>query len=147
VLPLLTGFAANAAPGWVAQAASIGVVAGVPLVALGITATQLGFGPWLEGAAAVLTAGSALLVGLLHLGLVRRPGSRGVVRMLWGIAALALIGSMALAGLYGVRFVDAVPALDVPTMWALHGTANALGFALCGTLAWSLARGSGPRPP
>lgn len=38
--------------------------------------------------------------------------------------------------------------LDIPRMRALHGTANALGFALAGVLAWVLAeRGRGPDPP
>ncbi|ETX07362.1 MAG: hypothetical protein ETSY2_11625, partial [Candidatus Entotheonella gemina] len=44
VLPILTGLAARAVGGGMASLATIGVIAGVPLVAVGITATQLGFG-------------------------------------------------------------------------------------------------------
>jgi hypothetical protein len=46
---------------------------------------------------------------------------------------------MALAGLYGSRTYLSIAWLDYPRMWAFHGTANALGFGLCGLLAWNLA--------
>jgi hypothetical protein len=47
---------------------------------------------------------------------------------------------MALAALYGSRAFLPVSWLDIPWMRALHGTANAFGFALAGLLGWWLRR-------
>jgi hypothetical protein len=46
---------------------------------------------------------------------------------------------MTLAGLYGLRTWVSVSWLDIPWMWALHGTANSLGVGVAGLLAWVLA--------
>jgi hypothetical protein len=45
---------------------------------------------------------------------------------------------MALAAVFAVSSAAGTAWLDVPTMARLHGTANALGFALPGLLAWAL---------
>jgi hypothetical protein len=42
--------------------------------------------------------------------------------------------------LYGLRAWLSIAWLDLPWVWALHGTANSLGFALAGLLAWSFVR-------
>jgi len=136
MLPVLTGFAAAARPGRLADAAVVGVLAGVPMVAVGITATQLGYGGALEGIAAVATALAAALVGALHLRLATERARAPRARALWTVAAIALLGSMGLAALYGMRGAAVLPSLDVPTMWALHGTANAVGFGFCGLVGW-----------
>lgn len=47
---------------------------------------------------------------------------------------------MVLAALYGSRSWLSIAWLDYPRMWAFHGTANGLGFGLCGLVAWNLAR-------
>lgn len=65
--------------------------------------------------------------------------------MLWALAGVALAASMVLAGLYGTRALFPVAGLDIPWMRALHGSANAIGFALAGVLGWVLAERSGPR--
>lgn len=55
------------------------------------------------------------------------------------VAGVSLFFGMLLAGLYATRaFALPLPWLDIAWMRALHGTANALGFGLCGTLAWTL---------
>jgi hypothetical protein len=46
---------------------------------------------------------------------------------------LALFFGMMLAGAYALR---ALPGLGIPQMRALHGTLNAVGFALGGLIAW-----------
>jgi len=145
-LPLATGLAGRALPGRVARMAALGVIAGVPLVAAGITASQLGAGPLLETAAAGITALAGLLTAWLHLRLAAGASSRPpfLARLLWAVAGLALGLGMVLAALYGSRAYLSTPWLDVPLMWALHGTANGLGFALCGLLAWTLAGAPGP---
>lgn len=143
VLPVVTGLAAARTGGPAATLASLGVVAGVPLVAVGITATQLGFGPWIEALAAWTVAAAGALVAWLHLRLATRPRYPPLARVLWTVAAVSLLASMGLAALYGSRFhLSQVRWLDIAWMQALHGAANAFGFALAALLGWWLvARG------
>lgn len=118
-----------------------GVVAGVPLVAVGITATQLGGPRLLELVAAVVLAASAAGVAVLQMRWAAQPGRPMLGRILWLVSGGSLLFGMALAVLYAARDIAApLPWLDVPWMRALHGTANALGFAFCGVLGWWLAR-------
>lgn len=138
-LPLLTGLAGRVLGGAPARAAALGVIAGVPLVAAGITASQVGAGPLLEAVAAGVTALAGALCAWLHLRLALLPSHRPPARLLWGVAGLSLAGGMLLAGLYGVRSYLPIAWLEVPRMWALHGSAGALGFALCGLTGWNLA--------
>jgi hypothetical protein len=146
VLPLVTGLAGRVLRNRLARGAALGVMAGVPLVAAGITTTQLGGGPALECFAACVTALAGLVVAWLQLRLAVRPLFHPAVRVAWTVAALALAGSMVLAALYGCRFYLDLTWLDIPWMRALHGTANALGFGLVGLLAWSAAAAPQVRP-
>jgi YndJ-like protein len=139
-LPLVTGLAARRLDGGTARLAAAGVIAGVPLVAIGITSTQLKAGPLIESLAAWVLAAAGILTASLHLRLAFAPG-RPLVRCLWAVAAVSLAGSMVLAAMYGSRFYIALSWLDIPWMRAFHGTANALGFGLAGLLAWVMARG------
>ena len=45
--------------------------------------------------------------------------------------------------LYGSRFYVDVSWLDIPWMRALHGSANAIGFALLGMWSWCLTISAG----
>jgi len=138
VLPLMTGFPMRAVGGSVAAVAGVGVITGVPLVAVGITATQIGLGPFLECLAAWLTALGGVLTAWLHSRLAAQRHRRPLARGLWAVSAGSLAASMILAALYGSRSYAPAMALDVPWMQALHGSANALGFGLAGFLAWAL---------
>lgn len=138
VFPLLTGLAGLALPGRMARAAALGAIVGVPLVAVGINATQLGFPPLLECVAAAVLSAAGLMTAGLHMRLAMKPGRPPIVRALWCVAGLALAGSMVLSILYGVRFYGGIAGLDIPWMRATHGTANAFGFALLGLIVWSL---------
>ncbi len=142
VLPILAGLAARRLPGWFGRVSAVGVLAGVPLVAAGITATQLRFASWLECLAALVLAVSGLGVAGLHLALAGREGETRLVRGLWGLAGAALAFGMVLAGCYGLRFYLPLEWLSIPWMRALHGTVNVLGFALPGAVAWLLAKSS-----
>jgi hypothetical protein len=144
LLPLLTGLAMREVVGRTSIHAGIGVIAGVPLVAVGITATQLGLGPHLEAASAFILAGAGFLTAWLYLRLALTAGYPPLARALWSVAALCLAGSMTLAVVYAARFYLPVCALDIPWMRALHGTANALGFGLLGLLGWVVARRRAP---
>lgn len=140
VLPIVAGHILRRSPGLATRAAVVGVVAGVPLLAAGITATQLGLGPWFETVAAWIVAAAGILVAGLHLRLSFRAEAPAAARILWAAAGLALLGGMALAALYGSRFlVPGVRWLDIAWMQALHGGANTFGFALAALLGWYLA--------
>jgi hypothetical protein len=136
LLSIFTGLAGKIVQGDTSRLAATGVIAGVPLVAAGITTTQLGLGTWLESLAALVLAGSGLMTAWLHWRLSRQSNWPSSARVLWSVTALSLAFSMILAALYGIRFYFPLTWLDIPWMRALHGTANALGFGLAGALAW-----------
>jgi YndJ-like protein len=153
LLPVLTGLALGRLPASRGAALTgFGVLVGVPAVAIGITASQLGAGPVTELVAAVLLALSGCGVAGLHLQLVWTRRWPGRVRWLWGVAAISLTAGMVFAAVYGVRsFFQPWSWLDLPWMRALHGTLNAIGFGFAGTLGWWLADGADgkgiePRP-
>ncbi len=138
LLPVLAGEALDC---WgrrrAANAIATGVIAGVPAVAIGITAAQCGLGWQGEMVAALLMAASGTAVAGVHVALGLDGRWPVGVRCLWVAAGCSLAAGMALAALYGLRGVIAPwPWLDIPWMRALHGSVNALGFGLCGTLAW-----------
>lgn len=119
---------------------AVAVVLGVPAVALGITATQLGWGRSLETAAGLWLALAGMALGILQVRLAldgRR--SPAATRLLLGAAGVALFLGMVLAAAYALRVG---PWLGLPQMRALHGTINAFGFGLCGLLAWRRMRAS-----
>ncbi|HVS52725.1 MAG TPA: YndJ family transporter [Opitutaceae bacterium] len=137
LLALFAGLALRARPeSRFAARVVVGVVLAVPAVALGITSTQLGWGAALEAAAGVALALTGLMLAGLHLAIALRPGPR-TARVLLGIAGASLAGGMILAACYALRSIVApIPALGIPQMRMIHGTINALGFGLCGTLGW-----------
>ncbi len=119
---------------------TVGVVLGVPAVAVGITASQLGWGPALETATGTGLALAGAIVGVLHVRVACREPLPGPARALLAIAGVSLCCGMILAGLYALRaYVSPFPWLGIPQMRALHGTINALGFGLCGVLGWRAA--------
>jgi hypothetical protein len=137
VLPLLTGMVGRAWPGLLSRGAAVGVIAGVPLVAVGINLSQLNardFEPW----AATLLAAAGLLVAALHLVLAagRRPLGQ---RLLLAVAGLSLPVGMVLAMVYAWGRYSGLPWIEIPEMLPYHGAVNALGFALPGLVGWNLA--------
>ena len=87
----------------VARLASAGVVVAVPLVAVGITVTQVSGGPFLECVSACLLATVGFLTAWLYYRLARQSSESLPVRGLWTLASVALAASMVLAVAYGVR--------------------------------------------
>jgi hypothetical protein len=137
VLPVVSGLTAQRIGGRTAAAACIGVVAGMPLVAIGITGTKIGFPPMLESFAAWWMSIAGWLTSLALLRAARGENII-LVRVMWMVAVICLAASMALAALYGMREVLPVAWLNIPLMRATHGTANALGFGLLAILGWTL---------
>jgi hypothetical protein len=111
------------------DAAAISVPLGTGIVLLGFF---LGDPVELAGAA-VLTAGM-WLVGW-NLWRRSRRADRATAVLLT-ISAAVLVVTMLLALSWALGHVVATPYLPLEWMVATHGLANAVGFALCGLLAW-----------
>lgn len=129
-------------------AACVGVILGTPLIAIGITIS-----PLMELVATLWFATSVVIVGALTLAALPRV-SGWTARGLLTTSALSSFLSMAAAMLFGgrhaVTIIPNLPPLTIGEMAILHGTANALGFALCGVLGWRLVApppASGGTPP
>lgn len=116
----------------------VGVILGVPAVAAGITATQLGWLPAFEAAAGCGLALAGLTVAILHVRVALDATEGGAVgRLLVGVCGVALFFAMLLAAAYAIRnFAAPLPWLGLPQMRATHGTLLAFGFGLCGVLGW-----------
>jgi hypothetical protein len=115
-----------------------GVIAGMPIVAAGIT-----FSPLLELIGAIELAASMVILAGLMLYLAVRGSSSRSERILLTVSAVCLIIGMSFTGLYAVSEFSGNYLVIIPQMIRFHGIVNALGFALCGLLAWNIAR---PRP-
>jgi hypothetical protein len=139
VLPLLTGLASKALPGRLGSMAACGVVAGVPLVALGITLTPRGF-PLVELLATIWMAAACAATAALQIRLgVGRPRSLEAGALVLG--GVSLLGAMMLALAYSAGSYLGIRTLDIPSMIFFHATLNVFGFALPGLLFWNAALG------
>ncbi len=138
-LPIIAACAHGGAPGRVSGLNVLGVIAGVPLLAMGISSRN----QTVETATALVLALICVAVGALTFDWGVRGSSRITTRALFALSGLSLLGSMALAGAYATgNLLDATWRLDIPTMATWHGTLNAFGFALYGLLAWGRADAS-----
>lgn len=102
-------------------------------VALAITLTRLSgwaFGETISGIAMAL-AGSGTAIAYWQ-----RATQRSLLaRWCWRVGSVLLLGGMLLALSYALRHTVAVPSLNIPNMYAWHGTGNALALALL-LLGW-----------
>lgn len=148
VLPIATGLLLHHWPNparWL-RVSSIGVIAGVPLVATGITLTRMGAAVEWECTFAAGFALCALVTGLAQVALAwQSRAQNAATRMMLAFSGLSLAAGMALALLYALRPWLPLPWLHLPRMWAWHGSINVFGFALPGMIAWLLWRRS-PAP-
>jgi hypothetical protein len=146
-LLVLAGRAAGALGGPAASVACLGAVAGVPLVAAGITDAQLMPGLLPPRAAELAATGvmavAGALVGLLQVQIAARQGRPPLARALLGVSGLAILVPMGLAWLYALGAYRHVVWIDILGMFRYHGAVNALGFALPGLLAWHVAPHTG----
>ena len=120
-----------------ASRAAVGVILGVPAVAVGLTVTQLGWGPSLERAAGCGLALAGMAVAILQVRIALEGRFSPPCRILLGIGGASLFIGMVLAAGYALRGTFAGSAgLDVPLMRLIHGSINGLGFGLCSVLGW-----------
>ncbi|MBB5036203.1 YndJ family transporter [Prosthecobacter dejongeii] len=135
-LPLMAGLCGQALPGHASRLCCGLILAGVPLVAIGITCTHFKVLPWIEPVAVSVLVAGALGVALLQMRMAFKKGQSAGVCTLFFISGLSLLVAMLLALTFGLRSLFPAWALPMPTMWAIHGTLNTFGFGLCGLLAW-----------
>ena len=148
LLPLFAGLVQRELFFWrLASRAAVGVVLGVPAVAVGITTTRLGWGTSVEAAAGCGLALAGMVVGILHVRIATDGKQPLATRALLAIAGGSIFIGMVLAGVYALRASTTLfPWLGIPQMRMIHGTVNAMGFGLCGVLAWRrVARERGTR--
>lgn len=138
-LPLIAGLTAKHRPSFLSLNACRLILAGVPLVAIGITCTHFHVAPWIEPVAAIVLVLGALIVGLLQVRLAFDTGISSAARACIGIAGLCLLTAMFLAAGFGLRLWLPHLALPMDQMWKIHGTLNALGFGGFGIAGWLLA--------
>lgn len=139
-LPLMAGLNAKARPSWLTQSSCIAILAGVPLVAAGITCTHFGVMKFVEPVGVTILFAGALGVAVAQIqrGVEKERGI--MTRVGFVVSGASLLVAMLLALGFGLRSVLPNLALTMPQMWMLHGTLNAFGFGWCGILAW---RGAG----
>jgi len=138
---VLVGLAARALDDWHARLAILGVLAGVPLTAIGITLSALGI-HGVELLAAWFMAGAGLLAAALQFRLALREALLAR-QLLFLISGLSLTFGMALAGAYALGNFLGTPWLDIPAMIVSHGALNAIGYSCAGLLAWHCPAFSG----
>jgi hypothetical protein len=116
--------------------AVICLIGGTPVVAAGIT---LSSGPLGLIGAAAISLGLWLLAAIVMVKIIDTIKS-WPARILLFISSLSSSASMVLACLYAYSLVSKKLIINIPKMAEFHGVANAIGFALCGMLAWLLIR-------
>jgi hypothetical protein len=129
---LIAGLACGAAPdSRPGQLAALTVPSGIALVFAGFFT-----GEEVELAGtAVLTAGM-WLVAWLTWQRIRPMAADRLTAALFGVSAVVLVATMALALDWALGEAFGVAHLPLRWMAATHGLGNAAGFAICGLLAW-----------
>lgn len=139
-LPLIAGLISRERPRRWASWSCIAVLAGVPLVAAGITFTHFGVLPWVEPLGVTLLVLGALGVAISQVRLGVAGAAPSWPRSAFVISGMSLLVAMLLALGFGLRHFMPSLALPMPEMWAIHGSLNAFGFGLFGLLAWRTIR-------
>ena len=119
-----------------------GVLAGMPLVAMGITLSKLGFPSWIESLSGMAFAIVALTTAFQHIRLFSNENLVKKARLDWLIGSICLLVGASLAALYAMRFEFPIEIINIPNMKIWHGTLNALGFGwfvLNGWTRWNAA--------
>ncbi|MBW8483627.1 YndJ family protein [Actinomadura parmotrematis] len=132
------GFAAALIAGLVGRTAGPGRRAAAASVPLGTLVVLAGYftGEWVEFAGAVVLTAGMWLVGWLTWRDVRPAGDRAARALLLASSAV-LAATMVLALWWALGEASGLVHPTLGWMAATHGVGNALGFGLCGMLAWS----------
>ncbi len=131
VLPVVAGLVVLELDSPLLRWVPLAVLAGVPLVAIGITGS-----PVAEVVGSIVLALGGAGVALGQIAVARR--SRSTAAILLAVSGLALLWGMVLASLYAVTEFRGAAWPAIGEMIVLHGTVNALGFGLFATWGWTL---------
>jgi YndJ-like protein len=135
-LPLMAGALVRHRRDEQSKEVLLAVLAGVPLTAIGITATQIGGPREIELLAAGLLAAAGIALGFYHvrLGLAMRR----FTGLLMAVSGFSLVTALGWSALYAAGQYGLIPRIEIPFMVHWHGAINAVGAALCGLFAWHL---------
>lgn len=139
-LPLMAGLNERSHPSWWTSSSCVAVLAGVPLVAAGITCTHLGRWLWVEPCGVFILSLGAIGVAIAQIQRSLEKEHAHWVRASFALSGASLLAAMILALGFGLRHVFPHLALTMPQMWATHGSLNAFGFGLCGLVAWNASK-------
>ncbi len=137
-LPLIAGLTARHRPSLLSLTACRLILAGVPLVAVGITCTHFRVALWMEPVAVTILVLGALSAGFLQIRLAFDATLSSCARLCLGMAGISLLAAMLLAAGFGLRLWFPHLALPMDQMWMVHGSLNALGFGGFGLAGWML---------
>jgi hypothetical protein len=137
IFPSLVGLVTEYWPSKTGKLACWLSVAAVPLTAVGITIAQLTNDFTFEAFAAAAVALSGWLTSFRYGKIAFQTNELPkITRITWGILCVALFFTMTLALAYALRPFYPIELLNIPTMRAWHGTANAFGVAGAGLVGW-----------
>ena len=139
IFPFLVGKLFDFQPGKPMRIAALLAVLAVPLTAMGITLSQLTGQYSVEILAAATVAISGWITAFYYVLLVKNQKLAPISRILALVLGACLLFSMTLAMGYAIRPIYTFSLLEIPTMRAWHGTANAIGVAGAGIGLWSWA--------
>lgn len=131
VLPVILGVIADHCRGRVMPTLVLGIVAGIPLVGIGIALS-----PVIEVVAAIWLSACCLILAGFQIRIAVRAADIATVWLL--ISSVSLAAAMILASVYAVGEYFGQGRLTIAMMIATHGLANSLGFAGCGIWGWRL---------
>jgi len=135
ILPKITAFALEKMNSRLADLIGLNVILGIPLVAIAITTTAYDLPKVIEVACVTLMVMGGMGSGIMHI-ILGMKSKNTFAKLAWVLGGLALLGGMILALLYGWRFYFPISFLTIPWMYAVHGTLNAIGFALPCVVGW-----------
>ena len=125
--------ATQSQPGRIFALIVFAIIAAMPLIAAGITAS-----PWLGFMGTLLLTSGLVLLAVLTLARAWPAIASTSARLLFVIAALSSCAAMVLACLYAYSIVSNTLIIRIPTMAMTHGVLNAFGFVTCSLIAWSI---------
>ncbi|MDX1911278.1 MAG: YndJ family transporter, partial [Saprospiraceae bacterium] len=140
VMTVLAYYQLKHFPGTFTRMSGTLALIGMPLVASGITQTQLGGSPVLEQFGAAVFVFFALTLAIQQIRHFKRTGLPVLRRWLWLAGALCLFAGAGLAAAYALRFQWPIDWVNIPNMKYWHGTLNTLGFAWLSLLGCESAR-------
>lgn len=136
--PILAGLAGRrlsrlAGVSRVFKLAPIGIIAGTPLVAAGIS-----FSPALALVGTVMISIGLILLAILVVGWIVPSVESIPGRVLLLLSSVSCLPAMLFACIYAYSIVFKQLLIDIPQMAMTHGILNAFGFSLCGLVGWCL---------